>query len=123
MSDSILRSIKNRLPMNADDNHFDPELIDAINTYLSTLQHIGVGPDCPFHIDDDIPVWDDFDSDEERQYMEKTYVYTKTKILFDPPQSSAALEALKEVTKEMEWRLNTLENKKNTVLIQNGGDC
>ena len=35
----------------------------------------------------------------------KTYMYAKVKLIFDPPQSSAAVEALNKIASEQEWRI------------------
>ena len=39
----------------------------------------------------------------------KTYVYIKVKMVFDPPTSSALIDAYNAQAKELEWRLYTQE--------------
>lgn len=38
----------------------------------------------------------------------KTYICSKTKLLFDPPNNSAALTALNNIIAEYEWRISIL---------------
>ena len=44
----------------------------------------------------------------------KTYIYLKVRLVFDPPQSSAAMEAIKQNIAELEWRLNVTVDPKDT---------
>ena len=37
--------------------------------------------------------------------MVKSYVYLKVRLLFDPPASSAVIDAIKQQIAEYEWRL------------------
>jgi hypothetical protein len=36
----------------------------------------------------------------------KSYVYVRVRLLFDPPATSYAIEALNKTAQEYEWRLN-----------------
>ena len=36
----------------------------------------------------------------------KSFVYLKTRLLFDPPASSAAMDAMNRMASELEWRIN-----------------
>lgn len=104
--DSILVSVKKMLGIDSTYTHFDPDLIMHINTVLTVLGQLGVGPSTGFSIEDDTDEWDDFVSDMSKLQFVKTYVYLKVKLLFDPPQSSAAIEALNRSINELEWRIN-----------------
>ena len=42
----------------------------------------------------------------------KTYIHFKVKSMFDPPTSSALIEANKNIIAELEWRINNLEVNK-----------
>ena len=103
--DSILNSVKKNLGIAADYDAFDPDLIMAINTCLSVCTQLGVGPEEGFSITGDSETWDDFISDWSKFGMVKSYVYIKTKLIFDPPVGSA-LESYKELANEFEWRAN-----------------
>ena len=45
----------------------------------------------------------------------KTYICFKVKMMFDPPTSSAALEATKRVLDEQEWRIANIYVNKEEV--------
>ena len=66
---------------------------------------MGVGPDTGFSIKDDSAKWRDFIGNDKREESIKTYVYLKVKMVFDPPVSSAAMDAMKQIISEIEWRL------------------
>ena len=103
--DSILESVKKALGIDADQIEFDPEIIMHINTTLSTLTQIGVGPVDGFAISSATDKWSDFIPDDPKWSQVKTYIYTKVRLIFDPPQSSYAVEAMNKVASELEWRL------------------
>lgn len=106
--DSILDSIKKKLGLDPEEvTEFDPDIIDAINMSFGILTQLGVGPIMGFTIKGKEETWDQFIQDE-RANMVRSYVYIRTKLLFDPPQSSYAVTALQEQAKEYEWRLNIL---------------
>lgn len=104
--DSILLSIKKLLGPGAEDTHFDPDITLHINTALSVLTQLGVGPREGFAISGSEETWGQFLGEDPRLSMVKSYVYAKVKLLFDPPQSSAHAEALKSAIAEFEWRAN-----------------
>lgn len=104
--ESILTSIKKMLGISEEYTHFDEVLITHINSALAVLGQLGVGPSEGFSIEDDGAVWSDFVPDMAKLQFIKTYVCQKVKLLFDPPQSSAAIQALNESIKEFEWRIN-----------------
>lgn len=105
-SNSILDSIKNTLTGFEDDSSFDIDLIMFINTTLSTLNQLGVGPAEGYFIDDNSETWDAFiPNNPVLLGFVKTYVQQKTKLRFDPPTSGSHMEALKESIAELEWRI------------------
>lgn len=104
--ESILTSIKKLLGIAEDDKSFDVDVITHINTVFLTLNQLGVGPDIPFVIEDETSMWSDFMSDEQKLRMVRTYMYLSVKKVFDPPLSSVAMNAITELIKEYEWRLN-----------------
>lgn len=103
--ESILTSIKKMLGIVEEYEHFDPDLIMHINSALSVLTQIGVGPSEGFQIRDANDVWDDFIPDGGKLQLVKSYLYLKVKLLFDPPQSSAAMTSINQQISEFEWRL------------------
>lgn len=111
MTDSILESIKDAAGIGTDDVAFDAELLLHINTTFVILREIGVGPDTPFIVSDYSANWHDFVDDDNIIPMIKSYVALKVRVLFDPPTSSAYMNAIQESIKEYEWRLNVEVDK------------
>lgn len=106
MIDSILTSIKKLLGIVEEYEHFDADLIMHINSVFMTLTQLGVGPSSGFKIVDKSSTWDEFIEDKQDLEAVKSYVYLKVKLLFDPPLSSAVMEATNRAISELEWRLN-----------------
>lgn len=104
--ESILTSIKKLLGITEEYDHFDDDIIMHINTVLLNLQQLGIGPAEGFMIEDSSAEWEEFIGETSKLQAVKTYVYLKVKLLFDPPTSSAVLEAINRSIAELEWRLN-----------------
>lgn len=103
---SILTSIKKLLGIAEDYEHFDADLIMHINSAFMILHQLGVGPSEGFLIKDEDATWDEFIQGETNIEAVRSYVYLKTKLLFDPPLSSAVIESTNRLISELEWRLN-----------------
>ena len=103
--DSILLSVKKVLGINPDFKAFDQDLIIHINSALSVLSQIGVGPDAGLFITGTNETWDDIIPEGKPLEMIKSYITMKVKILFDPP-TGGALESANRVIDEFEWRIN-----------------
>lgn len=112
--DSILTSIKKLLGISEDYTHFDSDLIMHINSVFTILTQLGVGPATGFRIEDDSSTWSDFVDNGLYMDAVKSYVHLKVKLLFDPPTSSAVMEACKQSISELEWRLNVLAESKRS---------
>ena len=106
MEESILKSTKKVLGLDADYTPFDLDVITHINATFSILNQLGVGPEVGFFIEYDTALWTDFGVPENQLHLVKTYVYLKVRILFDPPATSYLINAATEQIKEYEWRLN-----------------
>ena len=106
MEDSILRAIRELLVGNSEDTSFDMDLIFAINAALSNLTQIGVGPKEGFRITGEDETWDDLLADEILLEQVKEYVQLRVRIIFDPPSSSAVVDAYNKEIAEREWRIN-----------------
>lgn len=104
--DSILTSTKKLIGLTEDDATFDTDIMIHINTALSFLCQLGVGPTNGFRIHDKSATWTEFLGDDPRLDSAKDYVYLKTKLVFDPPTSSAAIQSMESMIDEIEWRLN-----------------
>lgn len=104
--ESILISIKKLLGITEEYKNFDADIIMHINSVFMILNQLGVGPTEGFRIEDDLATWDKFITDEEQLDAVKSYMHLKVKLLFDPPLSTAVMEANKQIINELEWRLN-----------------
>ena len=105
MQESILKTIKQLTGCPDDFEQFDLDLTIHINSAFATLTQLGVGPKEGYRITGPDNVWSEFEEDAQKSSLIKDYVYIKTRLLFDPPTSSALMDSLKEQLKEMEWRL------------------
>lgn len=118
--ESILDSVKKQLGL-IDVTEFDQEIIMHINGAIATLKQLGVGPQEETFIVSNVgDTYEDYLGDNLAVISEvKLYLFYKTKLGFDPPQSSAVTEILKSMIAETEWRLNVFcDNKTNS----SGGD-
>lgn len=104
--DSILTSIKKLLGIAKEYDHFDQDIVMHINSAFSVLTQLGVGPDEGFYIKDASKTWSEFLYDDPRLEFVKIYIYLKVKLAFDPPLSSAVIEAINRQISELEWRIN-----------------
>lgn len=102
--ESILKTIRKMIGPAEDYEHFDTDLIININSAFSRLCQLGVGPEIPFHITGEDEVWSDF---MDTGYMEeiKTYIYMKTRLIFDPPASGTVVNLYQQEIEKLEWLL------------------
>lgn len=103
--DSILNSVKKMIGIAPEYDVFDPDLIIHINSVFAILQQLGVGPEEGFYIEDANDEWDDFTEEINLQDV-KSYMFLKVRMLFDPPSTSNAMQAMTSLISEFEWRLN-----------------
>lgn len=107
MEPSILLSTKKVLGVAEDYTVFDVDIVMHINTALSTLTQLGVGPAEGFTVEDAGDEWEDFVDPDDHQYNAvQSYVYLKVRMLFDPPTTSYLISAQQKQIEELEWRLN-----------------
>lgn len=104
--ESILTSIKKVLGIYEDDTSFDVDIVMHINTVFMILRQMGIGPSKGFSIYDASTTWDDYLSDISLLESVRTYIALKVRLVFDPPASSALIEAINRTVSELEWRLN-----------------
>lgn len=115
LEEKILSSIKKLLGLNDGVTVFDTDIVIHINTVFANLTQMGVGPqddegkNIGFKISTGNEVWGDFTANDVLIENVKTYVYIKVKMVFDPPTSSALIDAYNAQAKELEWRLYTQE--------------
>ena len=105
MINSVLLSIKQMLGISPEDTSFDVNVIMSINTALTTLMDLGLTEVEDEIVTDDIMTWDDLLGGRTDIEYVKTYVYQKVKMIFDPPTSTAAIDAMQRSISELEWRI------------------
>lgn len=105
-TESILVSVKKAVGIFELDESFDVDLLMHINSVFSILVQIGIGPANGFSISGNRQVWSDFIADDVKLNLVRSYMFLKVKMLFDPPSSSAVMEAMKATANEYEWRMN-----------------
>ena len=121
--ESILTSIKKMLGIVEEYEHFDADLIMHINSVLSILTQLGVGPSEGFSIKDKTASWNDFLSDSKNLESVKSYVYLKVRLIFDPPLTSSVTEAINRMISELEWRISVaVDPVKSKEENQNGSE-
>lgn len=104
-NDSILESVKRHMPVTAGNPDFDAELIDHINAVFDDLLQLGVGPAEGYSIDGASQTWSDYFQSSRRYASAQEVVWMRVKLVFDPPASSTALQALQSMCTERMTRL------------------
>lgn len=110
--DSILTTIKKMLGITEEYKHFDTDIMVHINTVLLTLNDVGVGPEKVASIKDESDTWTGTLGELQDMEAIKTYIYLKVRLAFDPPSSSAVMDAMNKLATEIEWRLHSREEYK-----------
>lgn len=103
--DSILTSIKKMLGITEEYTQFDQDLIIHINTVLSILTQMGIGPSSGFIITNSNQKWNDWFTITNDMNLIKTYVYLRVKMLFDPPTIATVVKSNEESIREIGCRL------------------
>ena len=105
MSDSVLSSTKQMLGISPEDTSFDVNVIMSINTTLTILMDLGLNEVEDQVVTSDKMTWDELLGGRTDIEYVKTYVYQKVKMIFDPPTSTAAIDAMQRSISELEWRI------------------
>jgi hypothetical protein len=104
--DSILDSIKQTLGLDPEFTAFDLEMVMYINSAFGSLQQLGVGPTSGFTITDNTKVWSQYLLFAFYLDMVKQFISLSVKLVFDPPDTSFAIGAIKSSLAELTWRIN-----------------
>ena len=112
VEESILGTIKKMLGITYDYEQFDVDIIIHINSAFATLAQIGAELKEGYVITDKNNVWSEYTEDIKILDMIKTYIYLKTRLIFDPPASSMVAEAIKSTIKELEFRIQLQTDSK-----------
>lgn len=113
MEESILISTKKVLGLLQDYSVFDSDITLHINSALSILNQLGLGPEQGFVVEDESSKWEDLGLPDNQLGLTKTYVFLKARMLFDPPGTSYLIEATSNQLKEYEWRLAAFKETEN----------
>lgn len=105
ITQSILLTTKKMLGISEEYHAFDIDIIVHINSVFLSLNQLGIGPITPFQITGVDEVWSDF-VDVSKVPGVQTYVYLKTRLLFDPPTNSFLVDSIQKQIAELEWRMN-----------------
>ncbi len=103
--DSILTSIKKLLGIEEEYTHFDPDIIIGINSAFMALNQIGIGPTDGFSITSGEETWASYLETAINLEAVKSYIFLRTRLLFDPPTTAGMIEAVERQMREYEWRL------------------
>ena len=114
-NDSILTSIKKLMGLTEEYDAFDQDILILINSVLFELEQIGVKAKDGFSLSDKTAVWSDYSDDDRLLNALKPYIYMKTKLTFDPPTSSGALDSMNRIIDRFEWRINLYADTGGTV--------
>ena len=105
MNESILTSIKKMLGITESYTQFDMDLIIHINSVISILTQLGVGPETGFIISDKNKTWADWFTQSNDLESVKTYILLRVRLIFDPPANSTVVKAYEEIIRELTFRL------------------
>ena len=104
--DSILNTIKKLLGIDGEDDAFDPDITAIINSTIPALSQMGIGPKNGFIVISADNTWAEYIGDSLVNLEGvKSYLYLKTKLIFDPPTNSTVIEAFNKSLSELEWRM------------------
>ena len=108
---SILLAIKKLLNVPADLDHFDQDLLIHINSALSVVNQLGLGPSEGLVIAGPEETWAQLKLDSTKIELVKTYIYLKVKSVFDPRTIGAVSQSLEKNISEIEWRIAVIGDK------------
>lgn len=114
--ESILTSVKKVLGISEYYEHFDQDILLHLNSVMSILYQLGVGPENGFVVEDDSTTWSDLfdgDIDTNKMMYVKSYVCLRVRLLFDPPASSGAIDAMERQMRELEWRITVTRDPRD----------
>lgn len=117
MTNSIFLTVKKMLGIAEEYHAFDLDIIVNINSVFLNLNQLGVGPIDPYQITGEDETWDDFQGETIIPGVQ-SYVYLKTRLLFDPPTNSFLVDNIQKQIAELEWRMNVQSETPISSLIK-----
>jgi hypothetical protein len=104
---SILDDVKNMLGVTPEETAFDIDIINCVNGAFGTLTQLGVGPAIGYQITSNLNQWAEFYTDPRLNGV-KTYIFLRSKMVFDPPTTGFTQQAMERQVQELEFRLNVV---------------
>lgn len=101
---SILKSVMKDVDC-PDNEYFKPIILTHINGAFSILYQMGVGPVTGYRITDETPEWTDYILEGPILNLIREYIPQKVRLIFDPPTSGIASEALRSLVVDYEARI------------------
>lgn len=114
----ILDTVKQTIGIVPSDTSFDIDIIMYVNATLSILFQLGVDEAGALPIIDENTSWSQLFGNRTDLELVKSYIRFKVKLMFDPPTSSAALDAMNRSIGELEWRITNLKTIKNIIVVR-----
>lgn len=105
-AESILVTTKLACSVTYDEPETDFIIITHINSVLSDLNQLGIGPADGFEVTDAESKWEDFYGTDKRLNSVRSYVYLRVRMLFDPPSTGPLMEAMNKQVDQLAWRIN-----------------
>lgn len=102
---SILYDVKHQLGLLPENTDFDTTLVIHINTTLSVLTQLGVGPTTGVQITGPSEGWEIL-TDDPRLNTVKSYVYLSVRNYFDPPKIGGLISSMERQMRDLEYRMN-----------------
>lgn len=109
MESNILKSVKKNLGLPDDYAVYDEDVLMAVNTALSTLTQLGVGPEIGFEVGT-ASTWEELLGGDFRLNLVRNFIILKVRLLFDPPPTSFGISAMEKNLEEMAWRIEVAAN-------------
>lgn len=117
--ESILTSVKKLLGIMEECTEFDSDIIMNINSAINTLFQLGVGKE-GFMINSKEDTYEDLLGELTPMFQNvKMYLFFKTRLGFDPPQTQALVTSTKEMISELEWRIQIQMDEISSTNLQN----
>lgn len=108
---SVFTDIKKKLGVIDEDATFDSDILMDINLAMGILYQVGAC-DVVTEVDKNTE-WEGLFNDESILPIAKDYIYMQVRIIFDGNSlNSSTLKAFEEKSKEYEWRIYAVNNKK-----------
>lgn len=117
IKDSILHDVKQLIGQEWDDPTFDLDLTIHVNGLWLELEQLGVGPAAGFAIEDENTKWEDFIPKSNLLNAVKQFVFHKTRLAFDPPQTGPLVKAIEDQLTRLEFRINVEAERPAIVVV------